>query len=336
MNESTHAGEASKKPAILLGVLIVATVIASWVGYATAPKGPAGPESAVTTPTPAGVPPSIDETEVLVTVNGEPIRMGDVKVATMSLSPQEQQQLQTPEGQNRLIERLVQMKILEQEGRKRGFANDSAVRQRMDTAADMALAEATLERLARSEGGDAQSMYEKFRPRFEAFDANQILITTDKSSVPAKSGKALPPAQAKAKADSIVARLRGGAKFEEIARAESDDPETAQRGGRTGLMPREALPAELDTALAKLQPGQVSDPIETPYGYFIFQLVEKKTRPFEEVKDALESQGTMLQAQEIIRNLSKEAKITPNPKFFNNAAGMSPGANTPPSAPSVQ
>jgi peptidyl-prolyl cis-trans isomerase C len=333
MHEGRHAGDASKKPAILLGVLIVATVITAWVGYATAPKGPAGSEEAVTTPRPAGEPPNVDESEVLVTVNGEPIRMGDVKVATMSLSPQEQQQLQSPEGQNRLIERLVQMKILEQEGRKRGFANDSDIRQRMDTAGDMALAEATLERLARAEGGDARSMYEKFRARFEAFDANQILVTTDKSSVPAKSGKALPPAQAKAKADSIVARLRSGAKFEDLARSESDDPDTAQRGGRTGLMPREALPSELDAALAKLQPGQVSDPIETPYGYFIFQLLEKKTRPFEEVKDALESQGAMLQAQEIIRGLSKDAKITPNPKFFNNPAGGPTGQSAAPAAP---
>lgn len=316
-HSATHGGP---KPAVLLAVLVVATALVSWWGYTSASKKPVGPAAATSTTTagaaatPAGNP---DDDATLVTVNGEPIKMRDLKMVTSTLSPEERQQLESTTGQVRLMERMVQMKILEQEGRRRGLANDPDIRHRIDVAGDMALAEATLERLTRESGsGDPRALYEQHKERFEAFDTNQILITTTESTVPARTGKALPPAEAKQKAERIVSRIRSGANFAEIAKAESDDPQTAARGGRTGPMPREALPEELDAALAKLQPGQVSDPIETQFGYFIFQLVEKTSRPFEEVKPMLERQGALLQAQGVIKDLSKDAKVVTNPQFF--------------------
>ena len=320
---TAHTAHKSRdaNPKVLLAVLVAATALLSWWGWnsaeKTTPSTAAAPAASASGTTPASSP---DEDATLVTVNGEAIKMRDLKIVTMSLSPEERQQLESTEGQVRLMERMVQMKILEQEGRRLGLASDPDVRHRVETAGDMTLAEATLERLAREAGsGDPKSLYEKHKERFEAFDTNQILITTDKSSVPARKGKALAPAEAKQKADRIVAQLRAGGNFGQIAQAESDDPETSQRGGRTGPMPREALPNDLDAALVRLQPGQVSDPIETQFGYFIFQLIEKTARPFEEVKPLLERQGAMLQAQGVIKDLSAKAKVVTNPQFFGGA-----------------
>lgn len=335
MNTATHPARKSgeQKPMLLLGVLAVATALLSWWGWNSAEKATTATATTSTSSASAsGTAPSAgpDEDATLVTVNGEAIKMRDLKVVTMTLSPEERQQLESTTGQVRLMERMVQMKILEQEGRKRGLANDPDIKFRVDAASDMALAEATLERLTREAGsGDARALYEKFKERFETFDTNQILVTTDKSKVPARKGKALPPAQAQQKAAQIVAQIRGGGNFAQIAQAQSDDPETAQRGGRTGPMPREALPPELDAALAKLQPGQVSDPIETQFGYFIFQLVEKSARPFEEVKPVLERQGALLQAQEVIKSLSKDAKVVTNPQYFGGKAQTPAPAGTP-------
>jgi len=318
---------------LLLGVLAVATALLSWWGWndaeKSAPAATASSSAASASTTTSATGP--DEDATLVTVNGEAIRMRDLKVVTMTLSPEERQQLESTTGQVRLMERMVQMKILEQEGRKRGLANDADIKFRVDAASDMALAEATLERLTREAGsGDARALYEKFKERFEAFDTNQILVTTDKSNVPARKGKALPPAAARQKAEQLVARIRAGGNFAQLAQAESDDPETAQRGGRTGAMPREALPKELDDALGKLQPGQVSDPIETQFGYFIFQMIEKTARPFEEVKPVLERQGALLQAQEVIKELSKNAKVVTNPQYFGGGKQTQNPAPVPP------
>lgn len=91
------------------------------------------------------------------------------------------------------------------------------------------------------------------------------------------------------KADEVLRKLKGGAEFSKIAKKESIDRASAARGGE--MMPL-SVEGKLGSAVASLEPGQISQIIETGYGYHILLVLEKiagSDKPFEEVIDMLEN-----------------------------------------------
>ena len=76
-------------------------------------------------------------------------------------------------------------------------------------------------------------------------------------------------------AESLVAQIRAGAPFSDVARTFSQSS-TARVGGDLGWVPAGALPFEAEDALATMQPGQVSDPIRTMTGYVILRLADRR------------------------------------------------------------
>ena len=75
---------------------------------------------------------------------------------------------------------------------------------------------------------------------------------------------------------ALKARLQAGEKFEDLAKQHSEDTATASRGGEVGFRRLEALPTTYQTAILALSPGETSDPVETPFGFHLIQLIEKR------------------------------------------------------------
>jgi peptidyl-prolyl cis-trans isomerase SurA len=73
----------------------------------------------------------------------------------------------------------------------------------------------------------------------------------------------------------VVKRLRGGADFAQVAAVYSDAPD-ALRGGAMGWRAQDRLPEIFVEALAKLQPGDVSDVLRSPAGFHVLKLVDKR------------------------------------------------------------
>ncbi len=81
--------------------------------------------------------------------------------------------------------------------------------------------------------------------------------------------------------------------FSEIAKAVSEDLETKQKGGDLGYVERLALPGAFADLVFALKPGEVTQPVETPMGWFVGTLVDKKApeqRPLETVKREIAAQ----------------------------------------------
>lgn len=92
----------------------------------------------------------------------------------------------------------------------------------------------------------------------------------------------------KAAIDSIAALLAAGADFETLAREQSEDPGSAARGGNLGFFGRGVMVPEFEEAAFSLQPGEISAPFATSYGWHIVQTLEYKPfPPMEEMKDQL-------------------------------------------------
>ncbi|HXH05786.1 MAG TPA: peptidyl-prolyl cis-trans isomerase [Vicinamibacterales bacterium] len=110
-------------------------------------------------------------------------------------------------------------------------------------------------------------------------------------------------------AEALVAKIRAGADFAELARRYSQDEATAKNGGDLGFFGRGAMVREFEEAAFSMAPGQVSDPVKTAYGYHIIKVVEKReasTRPFSEVRAQIEDQLRWERAQRQAERLADE------------------------------
>ncbi|WP_137935999.1 peptidylprolyl isomerase [Chitinivorax sp. B] len=102
----------------------------------------------------------------------------------------------------------------------------------------------------------------------EQTHARHILIRTN---------EAVSEQEAKQSIDNIAARIKGGGKFEEIARQQSEDG-SAPKGGDLGwLSPGDTVP-EFEEAMNKLSPGQMSEPIRTAFGWHLIKVIERRNQ----------------------------------------------------------
>lgn len=109
----------------------------------------------------------------------------------------------------------------------------------------------------------------------------------------------------RAKADALLKQLQGGADFADLAKKNSEDPGSAEKGGELGWIAHGQTVPNFDKAAFALKPGQLSGVIETEYGYHILQAEDKQTahtQTFDEVKPQLQAD---LQKQTASDNLKK-------------------------------
>lgn len=129
-------------------------------------------------------------------------------------------------------------------------------------------------------------------------------------------------AAARAKIDSVMAKLKAGEDFAELAKEYSDDTGTKDKGGDLGFFERRMMVQQFDEAAFNLQPGQISDVIETQFGYHIIKLLERGEIPsFEQDKDNLKNILKRLRYQDIyndyVNDLKKEYNFTVNENVFD-------------------
>jgi peptidyl-prolyl cis-trans isomerase D len=148
-----------------------------------------------------------------------------------------------------------------------------------------------------------RKFYNDNREQFKANEAakvQHILVKVDPNAAPTVD------AAAKAKAEGIVAQLRGGSDFAALARANSDDPSSSSMGGEMGWVERGLTVAPFEQAIFSIPLNTISDPIRTPeFGYHIVRVTERRPagyRSFEEVKPELVARGASELAQEQARN----------------------------------
>lgn len=105
--------------------------------------------------------------------------------------------------------------------------------------------------------------------RFPKIKASHILIGYHNSE-----GQ-IDTAFAKLRADSVLAQLNAGASFEEMALKYSDDPGSKEKGGDLGYFERRMMVKEFDEVAFQMEVGQISDLVQTNFGYHIIKLDRK-------------------------------------------------------------
>jgi len=144
--------------------------------------------------------------------------------------------------------------------------------------------------------------------------------------------------QDQAKADDVRARLARGEDFAAVARAESQDTQSAQKGGELGcgINKDTGFVPEFMLAVSTQSVGEVGSPVKTQFGFHIIKVTSRQTPPFDQVKDQAR-QRLAAQGQEKLLSWLQETiaktEIEINPKYGTfNKEGAAPGV-VPPARP---
>lgn len=120
-------------------------------------------------------------------------------------------------------------------------------------------------------------------------------------------------------AKEIKKKLDAGASFEELAKQESQDLLSKEKGGDLGYFNSGRMAPEFETAAYKLKVGQISNPVTSPNGYHIIKLTDKKAlKPYDEVKDSIrknleeERISDPIFGKKLLQNELKKANIKIN------------------------
>jgi parvulin-like peptidyl-prolyl isomerase len=176
---------------------------------------------------------------------------------------------------------------------------------------------------------EKKEYYEQHKNEFvreEEVYLRQIFISTE-GKTPDQT------AAAEKKAKSLVDRARKGEKFGELARDNSDDPETAKNYGELPPYKRGQLKKEIDTIVFTQKKGYVTDPVRVPNGFIILRIeerFEKGQAPFEDVEDQITERLAAPQMQPKLRayltRLRQDAFLQIRDGYLDS--GAAPGKDT--------
>jgi peptidyl-prolyl cis-trans isomerase C len=120
----------------------------------------------------------------------------------------------------------------------------------------------------------------------------------------------LVPTEAEAK--TILAEIKKGTDFAELAKQKSKDPGAAAEGGDLGYFTKDQMVPEFADQAFKMNKGDVSEPVKSQFGWHIIKVEDKRTKPaptFEAVKEQVEQYVTRRAQAEYITKLRETAKV---------------------------
>ncbi len=136
------------------------------------------------------------------------------------------------------------------------------------------------------------------------------------------------------KAEGLLAKVKAGGDFAALATKNSDDPGSAANGGDLGLFPRGRMAPEFERAAFALDPGGVSDVVETPFGLHVIKVEEHRAGGVQALDAVREQIATALRNDKAMELAHKQAeddrRSVARGKSFTEAVGSRPLAETPP------
>jgi len=237
------------------------------------------------------------EDEVIATVNGYDIRTSEVALAADDLLPQ----LGELPAQTRypfIVQYLIERHLLAQVAEQQDIAETPEFERRLSYYRAKALRDAYFVTKLRPTvtEEEARAIYERESASVgddERVRARHILVDDE------------------ATARQIIAELQAGADFAELAKKHSTDP-GAGNGGDLGFFARNEMVENFSNAAFALQPGQISEPVQTQFGWHVIKVEDRQmpeAKPFEEIKEGLIQLLQRQRVQEAIQQIQAESTI---------------------------
>lgn len=242
--------------------------------------------------------PMVAAAQNVAIVNGKPVPKARVE-ALMAQATRGGEQPRTPELEARVREEVVLREIFAQEAEKRGMAQTPDYKGQMELARQSILIRELFTDYQKKNPvseADAKAEYDKFKAQASGVEyrARHILVETED--------------QAKA----LIAKIKGGASFEELAKTESKDPGSGANGGDLDFAKPDAYVPEFGQAMAALKKGEMTEtPIKTQFGWHIIKLEDTREAAFpafDEVKPQILQRLAQVKLQQFQQDLRTKAK----------------------------
>lgn len=272
--------------------------------------------------------------DVVATIEGEKITPARIKQLREGLPPQFQQ-VANRMNDKAFLRSYAELRVMSKLAEQSKIGEQEPYRSQLEFLRMNFLAQAYLQHMdsqIKPSRDEFQRYYQEHKADYEEAHVRTIYVAfSPNAGKPGAAGpngkKLLTEAEAKAKAESLAGELKKSADFAKLAKENSDDTATAEKGGDLGPVKRgsTAVPAELKQVIFALKPGEVSDPVRQPAGFYIFKLESTRTAPFEEVEPTLNQAVRSAKLREELDGITKSIKITyDNEGFFNPPEPVAP------------
>jgi len=233
------------------------------------------------------------------TVNGKAIPSSRLEFIVKQRTAQGQPD--NDQTRKMIVDNLITQEVVAQEAERKGFGKGSEVRTQLDLMRQQVLVQALIQDYLKKHAvkdEDMQAEYDKVKAARgdKEYKARHILVDKD------------------TEANDIIAQLKKGAKFEDLAK-QSKDPGSKDKGGDLDWNPPSTFVKPFADALVKLEKGKYTEtPVQTQFGWHVIQLddVRPQTFPsFDSVKQQLHSRLQEQEVQKYVAELRAKAKIAP-------------------------
>jgi peptidyl-prolyl cis-trans isomerase C len=234
----------------------------------------------------------------LAVVNGKPVPKERAEVLKQQL---ERSGRPVPaEMEDQIKEEVIAREIFMQEANRRGLAASPEYRQQMELARETILIRELFTDFQKKNpvtDADIKAEYDKFASANDAkeFHASHILVESED------------------RAKAIIAEIKAGKKFEDIAKKESKDPGSGAQGGDLGWANASTYVPEFNEAMLKLDKGQMTDePVKSQFGWHVIRVLETRQAQLpalEEVKPQIAQQLEQQKLMKFQDDLRAKAKI---------------------------
>ena len=205
----------------------------------------------------------------------------------------------TPEMQGMAKDEVVRREIFAQEAEKRGIAGQADYKAQMELARQSIVIRELFEDFKKKSpvtDAEAKAEYDKFKAQGTGteFRASHILVEGEEE------------------AKTLIAQIKGGAKFEDLAKTKSKDPGSGANGGDLDFAKPESYVPEFGGAMAKLKKGEMTEaPIKTQFGWHIIRLDDTREAQFpdfEAIKPQIQQRLAQSKLQKFQEDMRKAAK----------------------------
>jgi peptidyl-prolyl cis-trans isomerase C len=238
-----------------------------------------------------------DANPVLAKVNGSEIRQSDVALAEEELGPS-LAQMDPATKKDNVLSFLIDMKIVSKAAEDKKIENNDDFKKRLAFTRSRLL----MDSLLASEGKAAttdeamKKVYEDASKQIsgeQEVHARHILVETEDE------------------AKAVEEELKKGADFAELAKKKSKDP-GASDGGDLGFFTKDQMVPEFSAVAFALEPGKISDPVKSQFGWHVIKVEEKRARKapeFSQVKGQIETYVTRKAQADYVAKLRESAKV---------------------------
>ncbi len=238
-----------------------------------------------------------DANPVLAKVNGAEIRQSDMAIAEEELGPS-LEKMDPATRQENLLAFLIDMKIVSKAAEDKKVGDSDEFKKKLAFARNRLL----MDQLLANEGKAAttdeamKKVYDDAAKQIageQEVRARHILVATEDE------------------AKEVKAELDKGADFAELAKKKSKDP-GASDGGDLGFFTKDQMVPEFSAVAFSLEPGKISDPVKSQFGWHIIKVEEKRNRKppeFDQVKAQIEAYVARKAQADYVAKLREGAKV---------------------------